>query len=193
MTTQQLLDEMTEITSNNLEVIRKRLIFLNADQRSWRPNKNAWSINDIFAHLNQYVQFYHKTFNNAIETTKHRDPISVFMPSPLGKSAWKSMKLGNAKNVKRKFRSQRSFNPSIKPELITGHDVEDFESAQKELITIIERSAEVNMRKTKVPIASSKIIRLRLSDAMLFVVYHNERHIQQALNVVNHPMFPRRK
>lgn len=193
MTTQQLLDEMIDITSNNLEVIRKRLIFLNEDQRSWKPNKNAWSINEIFAHLNQYVNFYHKTFINAIENTKHRDPIQVFMPSPLGKSAWKSMKLGNAKNIKRKFRAQRSMNPSIKPELITGNDVEDFELAQKELITIIEKSAEVNLRKTKVPIASSKIIKLRLSDAMLFVVYHNERHMQQALNVVNHPMFPRKK
>lgn len=193
MTTQQLLDEMVEITSNNLEVIRKRIIFLNEDQRSWKPNKNAWSINDIFAHLNQYVLFYHKTFSNAIETTKHRDPINIFMPSPLGKSAWKSMKLGNAKNIKRKFKAQRAFNPTTKPELITGKDVEDFEAAQKDLISIIEKSAEVNLRKVKVPIAISKIIRLRLGDAMLFVVYHNERHIQQALNVVNHPMFPRKK
>jgi hypothetical protein len=39
-------------------------------------------------------------------------------------------------------------------------------------------------------ISISKIIRLRLGDALLFVVYHNERHVQQAKNLLKHPKFP---
>ena len=52
-------------------------------------------------------------------------------------------------------------------------------------------SEKVNIRKVKIPISISKIIRLRLGDALLFVVYHNERHVQQALNVLNNPNFPK--
>ena len=193
MTSKQLLEEIKAITATNIEVVRKRIIFLNEDQKSWKPNKNAWSINEIFAHLNEFVRFYHPVFKNAIATTKHNDPTENYLPSPLGKSAWKSMKLGNAKNIKRKFKSARSYNPSIDKSLIKGDDVVNFESAQKELIDIFESAQNVNLRKVKVPVSISKIIRFRLGDALLFVTYHNERHMQQALNVVNHPLFPRKK
>jgi hypothetical protein len=193
MTSKQLLEEIKGITSTNIEVIRKRIIFLNDEQKSWKPNKNAWSINEIFAHLNEFVKFYHPTFQQAIATTKYTDPVEIYTPSPLGKSAWKSMKLGNLKNIKRKFKSARSYNPSIDKSLIKGEDVSNFESAQKELIEIIDSAYSVNLRKVKVPVSISKIIRFRLGDALLFVTYHNERHMQQALNVVNHPLFPRKK
>ena len=193
MSKKEILEEIKAITSTNIEVIRKRLIFLNEDQKSWKPNKNAWSINEIFAHLNEFVRFYHPTFTQAIASTKHTDPIDVYLPSPLGKSAWKSMKLGNVKNIKRKFKSARSYNPSIDKSLIKGEDVANFEIAQKELLDIFETARNVNLRKVKVPVSISKIIRFRLGDALLFVTYHNERHLQQALNVVNHPLFPRKK
>lgn len=193
MTSKQLLEEIKGITSTNIEVVRKRIIFLNDEQKSWKPNKNAWSINEIFAHLNEFVIFYHPTFQNAISTTKHTDPVEIYTPSPLGKSAWKSMKLGNLKNIKRKFKSARSYNPSIDKSLIKGEDVANFEASQKELIEIIDSAYSVNLRKVKVPVSISKIIRFRLGDALLFVTYHNERHMQQALNVVNHPLFPRKK
>ena len=103
------------------------------------------------------------------------------------------MKLGNAKNIKRKFKSARSYNPAIDKSLIKGEDVANFELAQKELLEIFETAKNVNLRKVKVPVSISKIIRFRLGDALLFVTYHNERHLQQALNVVNHPLFPRKK
>lgn len=193
MTSKQLLEEIKGITSTNIEVIRKRIIFLNDEQKSWKPNKNAWSINEIFAHLNEFVKFYHPTFQHAIATTKYNDPVEIYTPSPLGKSAWKSMKLGNLKNIKRKFKSARSYNPSIDKSLIKGEDVANFEASQKELIEIIDSAYSVNLRKVKVPVSISKIIRFRLGDALLFVTYHNERHMQQALNVVNHPLFPRKK
>jgi len=192
MTSAQLLEEIKAITTTNIGVIRKRVIFLSDEQKSWKPNKNSWSINEIFAHLNEYVKFYHPTFQNAISTTKFTDPVEIYTPSPLGRSAWKSMKLGNLKNIKRKFKSARSYNPAIDKTLIKGEDVANFEIAQKELLEIIDSASAVNLRKVKVPLSISKIIRFRLGDALLFVTYHNERHMQQALNVVNHPLFPRK-
>jgi hypothetical protein len=43
-----------------------------------------------------------------------------------------------------------------------------------------------------VPIALSKLIRFRLGDVLLFVAYHNERHMQQAINIMKLPKFPKK-
>lgn len=192
MTTKQLIEDVRLITMNNLELIRKKISFLNEDQKSWKINQSSWSINEIFAHMNDYAKFYHSTFLERIEKTRFREPNSIFMSSPLGRSAWKSMKLGNAKNVKRKFKSPKANNPSLDISLLTGNEVSDFEKGQIELLSIIEKATTVNLRKVKVPISISKLIRFRLGDALMFVVFHNERHIQQVLNVMEHPKFPKK-
>lgn len=192
MTTKQLIEDVRLITMNNLELIRKKISFLNEDQKSWKINQSSWSINEIFAHMNDYAKFYHSTFLERIEKTRFREPNSIFMSSPLGRSAWKSMKLGNAKNVKRKFKSPKANNPSLDISLLTGNEVSDFEKGQVELLSIIEKATTVNLRKVKVPISISKLIRFRLGDALMFVVFHNERHIQQVLNVMEHPKFPKK-
>jgi hypothetical protein len=192
MTTKQLIEDVRLITMNNLELIRKKISFLNEDQKSWKINQSSWSINEIFAHMNDYAKFYHSTFLERIEKTRFREPNSIFMSSPLGRSAWKSMKLGNAKNVKRKFKSPKANNPSLDISLLTGNEVSDFEKGQVELLSIIEKATTVNLRKVKVPISISKLIRFRLGDALMFVVFHNERHVQQVLNVMEHPKFPKK-
>ena len=192
MTTKQLIEDVRLITMNNLELIRKKISFLNEDQKSWKINQSSWSINEIFAHMNDYAKFYHSTFLERIEKTRFREPNSIFMSSPLGRSAWKSMKLGNAKNVKRKFKSPKANNPSLDISLLTGNEVSDFEKGQIELLSIIEKATTVNLRKVKVPISISKLIRFRLGDALMFVVFHNERHIQQVINVMEHPKFPKK-
>lgn len=192
MTTVQLIEELKRITQTNIDLLKKKFSHLNEQQKGWRKDNDSWSINEIFAHLNEYSNYYHPAFTNKIENTKYREAKDVFISSPLGRSAWKSMKLGNAQNIKRKFKSPRLYNPFYNSELITGTDIETFQKGQLELLEIIEKAATVNMRKAKIPISISKIVRLKLGDALLFVVYHNERHMQQAMNVLNNVKFPKK-
>lgn len=193
MNTSILFEEVIGITRENLDVLQKRFSHFSEQQRNWKPNPQVWSINEIFAHLNVFSRFYHIAFLNRIENTKFREPKENFISSPLGRSAWKSMKLGNAKNVKRKFNTQRAYNPLVDPSLVNGNDVVDFQASQEELLQIIEKAKTINVRKAKVQISFSKIIRLRFGDALLYVVYHNERHVHQALNLIQHPAFPKKK
>ncbi len=101
------------------------------------------------------------------------------------------MKLGNAKNLKRRFKSPKASNPRFSSNILTENSTDLFEQNLLELQLIIESAEKVNLRKVRIPISISQIIRLRLGDALLFVVYHNERHVQQALNTLNHPNFPK--
>ena len=137
MTTKQLLEDIKSITSANLDVIRKNIVCLNEQQKSWKQNENSWSINEILAHLNEYAKFYHLTLLERIEKTRFTTPRISFISSPLGLAAWQSMKLGNAKNIKRKFKSLKLYNPTFEVSLLTGNEVSDFEKGQIELLEII--------------------------------------------------------
>ncbi len=191
MTTKDLFDIVAQITQENIDNVNKAVKKLSIDQLNWVPNPGVWSINQVLAHLNEYGNYYHPVFHKRIDGTRFTSTKEAFISSPLGRSAWKSMKLGNAKNVKRKFKSPRDYNPSINENLLTGNELETFLSYQNELFQLFEKAKTVNIRRVKVPISISKIVRLRLGDALLFVVYHNQRHVQQILNLRNSVNFPK--
>lgn len=192
MTTRELRSTLSEITSNNIQQASSWMTKLSEKQLNWRPNPGIWSIAEVLAHLNSYARYYHPTIQRRIEITRFRNAREEFVSSPLGKSAWKSMKLGRANNVKRKFKAPKGHNPTIDPSLVKGTELNDFITQQTELLQIIDSSSEVNVRKAKVPISISKIVRLRLGDALLFITYHNERHMQQILNLKTHKNFPQK-
>lgn len=191
MTTQSLFEELYRVTDENIEFSNSNFIGLSEEQLLWKPNKDSWNILEIFAHLNEFARYYHNAFSKKIDTTRFTEPKETFLSSPMGKSAWKSMKLGNARNVKRKFKAQRTNNPLFVPSIIKKTAVNDFIQYQLELKEIFERSKTINVRKSKIGISISKIVRLRFGDALLFVTYHNQRHIQQAINLLNHKKFPK--
>jgi hypothetical protein len=192
MTTVELRTTLSEITNKNIQQATSWMSKLSENQLNWRPNPGIWSISEVLAHLNSYAKYYHPAIQRKIEITRFRTARFDFVSSPLGRSAWKSMKLGRLNNVKRKFNAPKGHNPTIDANLVTGKDVEEFVTQQKELLQIIDNSQEVNVRKVKVPISISKIVRLRLGDALLFITYHNERHIQQILNLKSHKNFPKK-
>lgn len=190
MTSAELFLESETITTYNLDFIQKTVSKLSENQVNWKPSEGTWNLLEIFAHLNEYAAFYHPAFAKKIAITRYREPRVNFISSPLGKSAWKSMQLGQLKNIKRKFNAARNFNPIFNKELVKGDDIQIFRRFQEELLTILESAKSVNIQRAKVPTSISKFVRLRLGDAFLFVIYHNQRHIQQAMNLMSHRAFP---
>lgn len=193
MTGNQVIDSLVAITQTNLAQIEKKMKHLSSEQLSWKPQADTWSLNEIFAHLNEYARFYHSTFQKRMAQTKLRQPCAHFVSSPLGRAAWKSMKLGRANNIKRKFKALSAYNPSLQKALVQGNDWQLFYENQSELLSLLDEARKVNIKRIKTALSISKIIKFRLGDAMMFVVYHNERHVQQALNLLAHPQFPKKK
>lgn len=191
MTTKALFHEIEKITNENILNIEENFIPLTDEQLNWKIRSDVWNIREVFAHVFEYAKYYHSAFSKKIDTTRYREPSDNFISSPLGKSMWSAMKLGNAKNVKRKIKSQKLYNPLIVTSIVKETSLIDFLKSQKELLQIIERSKTINIRKAKIKLANNNVIKFRLGDAFLYVVYHNQRHIQQALNFLKHPKFPR--
>lgn len=192
MTSQELLNITKTITDTSITHVNAKVINLSENQLNWRPNPGVWSLNEIMAHLNSYANYYYEAFDVKIEKTKFRNSKEEFTSSPLGRSAWKSMKLGNAQNIKRKFKAPKNHNPSFDNSLVHADEAQRFLNAQTRLLLVIEKAAQVNLKKVKVPISISKMVRLRLGDALLFVSYHVERHLQQMINLQKNPNFPKK-
>ena len=125
-----------------------------------------------------------------IETTRHDMPKEKYISSPLGTAQIKSMKLGKANNIRRKLKSPKMHNPKFHPELEEGNQIELFLDFQAEILEISKYAGDVNMRRTKIPLAISNRIKLRLGDALLYISYHVERHLQQIKNIKLDPKFP---
>ena len=102
------------------------------------------------------------------------------------------MKLGNAKNIKRKFNAPKAYNPTFEKSILDENSIERFNEYQNEWIALLEKVKMVNIRRVKIPLSISKIVKFRLGDALLYVTYHNERHVQQAINLLAHPNFPKK-
>ncbi|WP_107037568.1 DinB family protein [Brumimicrobium mesophilum] len=188
-----LLLNLKNITESNISLISKKCTHLGENQMNWKPSKDSWNIQEVLSHLNSYSSYYHQIFVDKIQNSKFLNVKENFVPSPLGRSAWKSMKLGRLNNIKRKFRAPKNMNPSINPELLDHDPTNNFIKYQTQLIDILKDAEKVNLKKVKIPISISKIVRLRLGDALMFVIYHNERHIQQVKNILAHPNFPKKQ
>lgn len=192
MTTSELLSTVHTITQENIDYIKKHTPKLSEKQLNWIPNPGVWSVAQILAHLNEYGNYYHPMIEKKINNTRFTSTKEGFISSPLGRSAWKSMKLGRLNNVKRKFKAPKNYNPTISPELINGNEIETFLDQQDKLLFLCKHAGTVNIRRVKVPISISKIVRLRLGDALLFITYHNQRHIQQLKNLIQSKNFPKK-
>ncbi|HLW40066.1 MAG TPA: DinB family protein [Brumimicrobium sp.] len=190
--TESLLDDLINITQSDTTYIQKKCLHLREHQLLWRPSKESWNIKEILAHLNSYSEYYNDLLIKKLNKHKTKVSKEYFVSSPLGRSAWKSMKLGRANNVKRKFRATKPYNPTLSPELITEDVMERFLNHQEEMVSILETAKVANLKKIKIPMSISKLIRLRMGDALMFITYHTERHVQQIKNTINHPKFPKK-
>lgn len=192
MKSEVLIHEVKIITQISIEFVKKKLTHLGPNQLEWRPNTRSWNIQEILAHLNAYTLYYNTSITKKLAKTRHVTPIENFTSSQLGKSAWRGMKLGKEKNIKRKFKSPKEFNPTINPSLLATSSIDDYVRLQEEYLGIIEKAQHFNLRRVKLPLSISKLTKLRLGDVLLFVSYHNERHIQQILNILQHEKFPKK-
>lgn len=192
VTAQAVFLELGTVVEEIESYFDKKIKTLSETQRNWKPAASIWSVNEICGHLNAYAAFYHAAFRKKITSTKWKTPADNYSSSPLGRSAWGAIKLGNAKNIKRKFNAPKQVNPLLNLKLNEGNQVEVFSSSLLELKELILQATQVNIRKVKVPMLISKVVRLRLGDTLLFVVYHNQRHIQQIKNLMSHKQFPKK-
>lgn len=186
----ELLNNLIELSNANNKLVEEEFSSLTEEQLFWNPSPGSWSIAQCLAHLNAYHRYYVPVFIERIKNSRFQEPADYFQSSPLGNSTYLMVKLGKLKNVKRKLKSPKDYNPLVNTNLKTEKVVEDFFKYQNSLLEVLEKAKGINIRKTKSSFSVRPIVKLRLGDAFQYIVYHCERHVYQAKRVKEHPNFP---
>lgn len=185
-----LVEKLSEITSECNQQVLKQFGSLTKEQLNWQPNERSWSIAQCLAHLNAYYRYYTPVFRGKISNTRFKDPTEFFSSSPLGIAVYRSVKLGKVNNVKRKLKSTKDYNPLVNTSLPTENVIKEYGEHTKEFIDVINEGSSVNMRKTKCPLSLRPVVKLNLGDALIFMAYHNERHLEQMKKITRFSDFP---
>ena len=186
-----LIRKLSSLTEHFSEEVKTEFGSLSANQLNWQPNDRSWSIAQCLAHLNAYYRYYIPVFKGKISNTLFTDVPEFFTSSPLGVAVYSSVKLGKLKNVKRKLKSTKDYNPLVNTSLSLGNVVEEYVQHSKEYKEVLKAGALINLRKTKCPLSLRPVVKLNLGDAFVFITYHNERHVEQMKKVLASKRFPK--
>lgn len=151
---------------------------LSSEKLNWKQNIESWSILECIEHLNLYSDFYIPEIKKCIENSKmvSQDKYSSgFLGNYFANSLLPKEKLNKMKTFKDKNPAGSKLDTST---------LEKFMKYQEQLLHLLQQSRTVNLKTTKTGISISKWIKLQLGDTFRVVIYHNERHLQQALKTL---------
>ncbi|HOZ85860.1 MAG TPA: DinB family protein [Niabella sp.] len=173
MQTKQLLDELTTLTLQHLEAV-KEFQQQSDETLNQKTNLQSWNAVECIEHLNRYGKFYLPEINERIKASKTP-------PSPEFKTGWLGNYFAKSMLPKEKLNKMKTFAPMNPITSEVKRNVLDvFEQQLKTMLTLLQDAEKVNLTKVKTSISISPFVKLRLGDTFRVVIYHNERHIQQA-------------
>ncbi|MFD1553947.1 hypothetical protein DNU06_13920 [Putridiphycobacter roseus] len=179
-----LLKRIAILTNGFTQEVTENFLNQTVEDLNEQPNERSWSAAQCIEHLNAYYRYYIPVLKGRITNSRFIEPGTHFISSPLGKAVYRSVKLGKVKNVKRKLKSPKDYNPLVNKSLSTENVLTEYLAHNREFIDLLKDAETIDLRKTKVPLSLRPVVKLNIGDALLFMVYHNERHIFQAKNAL---------
>ncbi|MFD2969263.1 DinB family protein [Sphingobacterium bambusae] len=173
MDTQELINELSELTLSNMKEAQEFLA-LSKEKLNRQPSSGSWSVLACIEHLNRYGDFYIPEIKSRLEKSRTK-PSETFQPGLLGNYFAKSMLPKEKLNTMRTFQAMNPLDSLLDKQVLDRFIVQ-----QREILMLLDKARAVDLAKIKTSISISKWIKLRLGDTFRVVVYHNLRHIVQA-------------
>lgn len=171
-----LINDLIATTENNIGYA-KQFLELPKEAVSKKRSDGGWSILECLEHLNLYGDFYHPTFEKIV---LNADDVA----NEVYKSGWLGNYFANGMLPKEgeKLNSMKTFkdkDPSHSSTPIST--IDRFIKQQQHLLQVLKIAKTKDITRLRTPITISKWITIRLGDGFRFVINHNVRHIEQAL------------
>ena len=174
-------DLIADLTKRTEDVIQgaQQLLELSEAILNTKPSADSWSALECIEHLNRYGDFYlpeiQQRMDKAPENTTGR-----FKTGWLGNYFAKSLLPKPKLNRMKTFTSMDPAGSQLDKSVLTT-----FLKQQQEMLRLLEQAETVDLTRTKTSISISSWIRLRLGDTFRVVIYHNQRHMEQAERAVD--------
>ncbi|MFK8046206.1 MAG: DinB family protein [Crocinitomicaceae bacterium] len=174
----ELIKELRDIT-NSVIIETEKLNSMSEKALQTKANSESWSALECIEHLNRYSMFYVPEINKVMADSTKKSS-QVFRSGILGNYFAKSMQVKPKLN---KMKTFKDMNPNQSQ--IDKSVIDSFLKYQEQTLEILDIAVSQNLTKLKTGITISNLIKLRLGDTLRVVIYHNQRHIAQALKAVN--------
>ncbi|MDO5981006.1 DinB family protein [Flavivirga spongiicola] len=164
------LIEKTRQNINQVEVLNQKPI----NKLNWKANEDIWSVLECIEHLNLYGDYYLPEIEQRITKSTSKTE-THFKAGILGDYFAKIL---SPKEKLNKMKTLKDKNPNGSH--LDKTTLERFLIQQEKMLELLDRARSVSLNKTKTGISISKLIKLKLGDTFRVVIYHNERHVEQA-------------
>ncbi|HAY3535414.1 DinB family protein [Elizabethkingia anophelis] len=172
--TSQFYSELISLVQSHIK-ITEELKSKAETKLNQKISADSWCALECIEHLNRYGNFYLPEIENRIKSSSY-PPEDTFKSGILGNYFTNIIK---PKEKLNKMKSPKNMNPlDTKLDSVT---LDIFLKQLHQALTMLEESKAVSLNKTKVSISISKHLKLKLGDTFRFFIYHNERHLQQAI------------
>jgi len=177
----QLRKKETERIS---EIVNEEFLNLDSDIFNAKPSADKWSTAECFVHLNKTLDIY---IPQMVEITKQKQNYiehnEIFKHSLIGKMAVKSMKPKPDNWIPFKMKTFKALKPNLSKS--NGDEIlNEFLGFQNTILSVIEDLEGMSLIKPKIVTVVGPILKMRIGDALHFMIAHNQRHITQAKNVL---------
>jgi hypothetical protein len=173
---QALIEELNQKTLTVLEEAQRFLKYDNVTL-NWKEQPNEWSILECIEHLNRYGDFYLPEISSQLQHAQKATPQTIFKSSWLGNYFAEILK-PTANNKMKTLKPMNPVGSQLDKTTLTK-----FINQQHQMLQLLQQAQNCNLSTTKTGISVTKLIKLRMGDTFRVVIYHNERHIAQALAV----------
>jgi len=177
-TSEEVLADLEARTKANIAYVAE-LIEMPLEALTYKENPNSWNVLECLEHLNLYGDFYLPEISKRIQESPYQ-PDLYFRSGLLGnyfaQSVLPKEKLNKIKTFKDK-------DPIGNKNLNVG-TLHKFLDQQQQILELLHKSKNVSLTKTKTAISISPLLKLRLGDTFRVLVYHNQRHLEQASKVL---------
>lgn len=177
-TTTQLIDELEALTDRHLSIVRD---FQTMDHEilEEKPHPDAWNALECIHHLNLYGNYYLTEIEKALDKNRKSAPEKMYKSGWIGNYFAREMWPGEKSKKTKTFKKMDPAGQNLSVEVL-----KEFEEQQLRLQKLLKKSRNVDLMKIKIPLTISRWIQLRLGDILRIVIFHNERHIRQAIRAL---------
>ncbi|RNI23500.1 DinB family protein [Rufibacter latericius] len=177
MNTATFLSQLQQQAQAQEILVRSEFLAQDPAMLNVKPHATGWSILECLEHLNRYSRFYLPHVERALAATA-----TPLAPQPV-RYSWmgkKSIDLVNPANAK-KHKTLKHMNPHNSQ--LTAAVLEEFLQHQSKLMQFLENAAKADLNQKAIPVEFFRLLKMRLGEALEFLLLHQQRHLQQALRV----------
>ena len=141
---------------------------------NWKAGPKIWSALECFEHMNLYSEIYLGRIEEYMSKS-NQAPQDSYNTGGLGNWFAKMMQPGDAGTKMKTFKSK---NPN--GSMLDISVIETYIKDQHRSLKLLDEARGKNLSKTKVPTDLGSWAKVKLGDAFRIIVYHNQRHLEQA-------------